>query len=86
MSDYGLMVFEKGDLCTINKYTKQPRNSRLTRANSWSFRLRAINDEFSEHGLSVCFMAEYFLPDMDILTDLQCPYETQVLTHTDLQL
>ena len=45
--------------------------------------MHVINDAFSEHGLRVCFMAEYFLPDMNILTDLPCPYETRVLTHTD---
>ena len=28
-------------------------------------------------------MAEYFLPGMDILTDLPCQYETRVLTQTD---
>lgn len=28
-------------------------------------------------------MAEYFLPDMNIITDLPCPFETRVLTQTD---
>ena len=45
--------------------------------------MHIINEAFSEHGLRVCFMAEYFLPDMDILTELPCPYETRVLTQTD---
>ena len=35
--------------------------------------MHVINDAFSKDGLRVCFMAEYFLPDMDILTDLPCP-------------
>ena len=45
--------------------------------------MHVINDAFSTHGLRVCFMAEYFLPDMDILTGLTCPYETRVLTQRD---
>ena len=45
--------------------------------------MHVINDAFSKDGLRVCFMAEYFLPDMDILTDLPCPYETRVLTQED---
>lgn len=45
--------------------------------------MHVINDAFSAHGLRVCFMAEYFLPDMDILTALPCPYETRVLEQRD---
>lgn len=45
--------------------------------------MHVINDAFSVHGLRVCFMAEYFLPDMDILTALPCPYETRVLEQRD---
>ena len=45
--------------------------------------MHVIDDAFSAHGLRVCFMAEYFLPDMDILTALPCPYETRVLEQRD---
>lgn len=45
--------------------------------------MHIINDAFSKDGLRVCFMAEYFLPDTDILTALPCPYETRVLTQKD---
>ena len=45
--------------------------------------MHVINDAFSKDGLRVCFMAEYFLPDMDILTKLPCLYETRVLTQTE---
>ena len=45
--------------------------------------MHVINDAFSAHGLRVCFMAEYFLPDMDSLTALPCPYETRVLEQRD---
>lgn len=34
-------------------------------------------------GHSVCFMAEYFLPDTDRLQRLSCNYTLQVLTHDD---
>ncbi len=32
---------------------------------------------------NVCFMAEYFLPDLTALKSLPCPYETRVLTPPD---
>ena len=45
--------------------------------------MHVINDEFSEYGLRVCFMAEYFLPDMKVLAPLHCHYETRVLGQAD---
>lgn len=45
--------------------------------------MHVINDAFSKDGLRVCFMAEYFLPDRNLLTALPCPYETRVLEQTD---
>ena len=45
--------------------------------------MHVINDAFSEYDLRVCFMAEYFLPDMKVLTPLHCHYETRVLGQDD---
>lgn len=45
--------------------------------------MHVLNDAFSVYGFRVCFMAEYFLPDMNILTALPCPYETRVLEQED---
>lgn len=45
--------------------------------------MHVINDAFSAQGLRVCFMAEYFLPDINILTPLQCSFETRVLEQAD---
>lgn len=38
-----------------------------------------VNDVFEPLGGRVCFMAEYFLPDMDAIPALDCPLETRVL-------
>lgn len=35
------------------------------------------------HGLKVCFMAEYFLPDPVLVPELSCPYELRVLHQSD---
>lgn len=35
--------------------------------------------------LKVCFMAEYFLPDMNLLKELPCPYELRVLHQADFK-
>ena len=45
--------------------------------------MHVLNDTFSVYGFRVCFMAEYFLPDMDILEALPCPYEVRMLEQRD---
>ena len=34
-------------------------------------------------GLDICFMAEYFLPDVNVLKELSCPFPLRVLTPSD---
>ena len=34
-------------------------------------------------GLDICFMAEYFLPDINALKELSCPFPLRVLTPSD---
>lgn len=45
--------------------------------------LHVLNDAFVPHGMQVCFMAEYFLPDVSLLAPLDCPYEMKILTVAD---
>ena len=45
--------------------------------------MQVINDALKEKGQKICFMAEYFLPDVNILRPLECPYELRVLTQKD---
>ena len=45
--------------------------------------MHVLNDAFRPYGLGVCFMAEYFLPDMDILKALPCKLETKILEQSD---
>lgn len=42
-----------------------------------------LNDALQRHGMRVCFMAEYFLPDPGLLKPLPCGYETRLLTQAD---
>ncbi len=42
--------------------------------------LIALNEKLAPFGHKVCFMAEYFLPDVMALKELPCPYEMKVLT------
>lgn len=46
--------------------------------------LHMLEEAVKPHGLRVCFMAEYFLPDVDVLRELPCPYDLRVLEKTDL--
>jgi len=41
--------------------------------------MHILNDAFQEHGFRVCFMAEYFLPDVQTVKPLPCEYECKLL-------
>ena len=41
------------------------------------------NDALMEKGQKICLMAEYFLPDVNALRTLDCPYELRILTQPD---
>ena len=45
--------------------------------------LHVLMDALRPHGLNICFMAEYFLPDVTTVHPLDCPYETRLLTRPD---
>lgn len=45
--------------------------------------MHVLDDAFGPHGMRVCFMAEYFLPDADLLAPSDCPYEMRILTAGD---
>ena len=45
--------------------------------------LHALDEALRPHGLKVCFMAEYFLPDVDAVKAQPCPYELRVLHQED---
>jgi GNAT superfamily N-acetyltransferase len=45
--------------------------------------LHVLNDKLMEHSMKVCFMAEYFLPDMNVLAPLKCGYEIKILKPKD---
>ena len=42
-----------------------------------------LNDAFQEKGFRVCFMAEYFLPDVNVLRTLPCDFELKILMAED---
>ncbi len=45
--------------------------------------INALNNMLAPLDLKVCFMAEYFLPDVDKLKELDCSYELRVLHKDD---
>ncbi len=45
--------------------------------------IHRLNEAFSPYGLGVCFMAEYFLPDVERLQELPCAYELKMLYPQD---
>ena len=47
--------------------------------------LRWLNRRLEPLGQTVCFMAEYYLPDIDRLGELPCPYELRVLEKADFE-
>ena len=47
--------------------------------------INVLNELLSPYDLKVCFMAEYFLPDVTILKALDCGYELRVLQKAELE-
>lgn len=45
--------------------------------------IHALDAMLAPLGLKTCFMAEYFLPDLDALKPLDCPYELRILHQSD---
>ena len=45
--------------------------------------LHVLNDDFQQDGYRVCFMAEYFLPDVNVLKPLPCEAELRVMAQPD---
>lgn len=45
--------------------------------------MHSLNDELQKKGLRICFMAEYFLPDLNVLKELPCSFELRILTPED---
>ena len=47
--------------------------------------LHVLNEALMPLGQKICFMAEYFLPDVNILRPLDCDFGLRVLTPADFQ-
>ncbi len=45
--------------------------------------MNVLSDILANYGLKICFMAEYFLPDVTLLKKLPCNYETRLLAQKD---
>lgn len=45
----------------------------------------ALNEKLAEFDYKVCFMAEYFLPDINELKELPCSYEIKILHPPDFE-
>lgn len=47
--------------------------------------LHVLNDAVEKKGMRVCFMAEYFLPDVNALKKLSCDFEISLLGPQDFE-
>lgn len=45
--------------------------------------MHVLDEAFAEFGLQTCFMAEYFLPDINVLTAISCIYDTRIRFQED---
>ena len=45
--------------------------------------MHVLNEALMAKGQKICFMAEYFLPDVTFLRALPCPYELRILQQSD---
>jgi len=47
--------------------------------------LLVLMEKLKPYDTNICFMAEYFLPDMTVLKPLSCSYEVRILTPDDFK-
>jgi len=47
--------------------------------------MHVLSNSLKPLGFDICFMAEYFLPDMNVLRELECGYELKILEPKDFQ-
>ncbi|MBE6607007.1 MAG: GNAT family N-acetyltransferase [Ruminococcaceae bacterium] len=47
--------------------------------------IHVLGEILAKFDLKVCYMAEYFLPDVDLLKELPCKYELRVLHNEDFK-
>lgn len=47
--------------------------------------MQVINEAFRKHDMQVCFMAEYFLPDVNAIPTIDCGCELRVLEQPDFE-
>lgn len=47
--------------------------------------MQVINEAFMRHDMKICFMAEYFLPDVDAIPEIDCGYELRMLGQSDFK-
>lgn len=47
--------------------------------------LHWLSNRLAGHGYKICFMAEYFLPDINNLRPISCDYEMRVLEQQDFE-
>ena len=47
--------------------------------------MHTLNEALMQKGQKICFMAEYFLPDLNELKPLNCSYELKILTKADFK-
>lgn len=47
--------------------------------------MNVLSDALARYDLKICFMAEYFLPDVTLLKQRDCKYETRILTKEDFE-
>ncbi len=45
--------------------------------------MHVLNEDLMAKGQKICFMAEYFLPDLNALRPMDCAYEMRLLTQAD---
>ena len=76
----GVVASVSGELCeTVENYIKSYPLEHLFETPN----MHALNEALIEKGEKICFMAEYFLPDLDVLRPLDCDYEMRILNRGD---
>ena len=72
-------------LCGITETLSDAESVRVVHHCFETPNMHWFNDRLLERGHKVCFMAEYYLPDVNKIPDSECLYETHILVQEDFR-
>lgn len=81
---YGSNIVASVDECVFD-FVKKYIDTKYSHGCFEMPQIHHLTNEFIKYGFLPCYQAEYWLPDVDLLNELPCKYETRILDPNDFK-